>query len=92
MKISDPTARPVTGDTGLAPRLPVLEGHALGIVSNQWRSIDVMASHFERIAREMYQVREVIQAVNPDLFNPTPEDVLGGLVDRADAAIVGIGQ
>ncbi len=92
IKILDPTARPKAEDTGLAPRVPGLGGNTLGIISNAWRSFDIMAGHFEETARDRYEVREVMRTVNPHLSSPIPEDTLNILVAGADAAIVGIGH
>ena len=92
VKILDPTARPSAEDAGLAPRVSSLGGHALGIVSNVWRSFDVIAGYFEEIAGDKYEVREVMRTMNPDLSSPIPEDTLNALVPRADSAIVGMGH
>jgi len=51
-KILDPTAHPMVGDAGLAPRVVSLGNNTLGVVSNAWRSYDVMANHFEEIAKD----------------------------------------
>jgi hypothetical protein len=92
MKILDPTGRPRSRDTGLAPRAPSLGGSTLGVITNVWRSFDVVASHFEQIARERYEVGEIMRTINPDLSSPIPEDTLNVLVGRADVAIVGMGH
>ena len=92
IKILDPTARPVAGDAGLAPRVVSLGGNTLGIVSNAWRSYDAMAKHFEEIAKDKYEIREVMRTINLDLSSPLSEDTLNALVAKADAAIVGIGH
>ena len=92
IKILDPTAHPVVGDAGLAPRVVSLGGNTLGVVSNAWRSYDVMANHFEEIAKDKYEIREVMRTVNLDLSGPLLEDRLNALVAKADAAIVGVGH
>ncbi|MCE2463443.1 MAG: hypothetical protein J4F46_05975 [Dehalococcoidia bacterium] len=92
IKILDPTAHPMVGDVGLAPRVVSLGNNTLGVVSNAWRSYDVMANHFEEIAKDKYEIREVMRTVNLDLSGPLIEDRLNALVEKADAAIVGMGH
>ena len=92
IKILDPTAHPIVGDAGLAPRVASLGRNTLGVVSNAWRSYDVMANHFEEIAKDKYEIREVMRTINLDLSGPLPQDSLSALVAKVDAAIVGIGH
>ena len=92
VRILDPTAQSKTRDTGLSPRLDGLGGRSLGIISNAWRSFDAMAGFFQEMATDRYEVREVMRTVNPHLASATPEDTIVELVDRADAAVVGMGH
>ena len=90
--ILDPTGQPKEQPTGLAPRVQGLGGRTLGLITNSWRSFDIMAGHFEEMAKDRYEVREVMRTINPDVSSPTPKDTLNVLVDKADAAIVGMGH
>jgi hypothetical protein len=92
IKILDPTARTKVDDTGLAPRVSGLGGSTLGIVSNVWRSFDVIAEHLGEVSRDRYEVREVMRTINPHISSPITEDTLNMLVAKADAAIVGMGH
>ena len=51
-----------------------------------------MVGHFEEMARDRYEVREVMRTINPDVASALPKDTLNLLVDKADAAIVGMGH
>ena len=90
--ILDPTGQPKEQTTGLAPRVQGLGGGTLGLITNSWRSFDLVAGHFEEMAKDRYEVREVMRTINPDVSSPTPKDTLNMLVDKADAAIVGMGH
>lgn len=92
IKILDPTAPLEAEETGLAPRMAGLGGKALGIHSDTWRSFDVMAGHFEEIAKEKYEIREVMRTINPNMSSPAPQDTFNMLVAKSDAAIVGLGH
>ena len=92
IKILDPTAPSRAAVAKMASRASGLGGSTLGIVSNLWRSFDIMAAHFEELAKDRYQVREVMRTINPNLANPILEDTLNALVAKSDAAIVGMGH
>ena len=92
ISILDPTAPSNTQDSGLAPRVGGLGGGTLGLISNSWRSFDVVSNHIEQMAKERYEVREVMRTINPDVSSPTPKDTLNILIDKSDAAIVGMGH
>ena len=87
-----PTGQPKEQTTGLAPRVQGLGGGTLGLITNSWRSFDIVAGHFEEMAKDRYEVREVMRTINPDVSSPTPKDTLNMLVDKADAAIGGMGH
>lgn len=92
IRILDPVATAREVKEGPAPRVAAIGGRSVGMLSNGWRSWDVMLGRLSEIAVEKYEAREVLSRKNPNASSATPKDTMEELVSEVDAAIVGIGH
>ena len=87
--ILDPTGRAREGSVRIPGPLSRLEGKVVGIFTNRWKSMDLMAKHFERLLRARYRVAEVVTRAIP-ISEPAPAALLDEMAGTADLAIVGL--
>lgn len=89
MKILDPTAPPPAVLAVMPARLPRLDGLTVAVLTNRWKSMDVIARRFaERLPAE-HKVAEVLVEPVP-LNGGAPESVLERVGRRAHLAVVGL--
>jgi hypothetical protein len=92
MKILDPTApRPhaATGPVNAPARLPGLAGLTGAVLTNRWKSMDVIAHRLADRLPAQHGVKEVLVEPVP-LNGGAPDAVLSLVVARAHFAVVGL--
>lgn len=75
----------------LAPRLASLEDKVVGIVSNGWNCMRVIAEGYSRSLTLKYGLRGVAVYETPATMAMTPE-LVARIAAECDAVIVGIGN
>ena len=91
IRIFDPVSKPREQREKLAPRVSTISGKSFGIISNGWRSFDVMAARYAELAIEKHEARESVYRKNPSAASATPTAAMDAIAGT-DAAIVGIGH
>jgi hypothetical protein len=87
--ILDPTAPP-PGERAPLPRpLMRLEGAVLAVLTNRWKSMDLIAERFAQRLPADYGVADVLIAPIP-LASGAPESLLDSIAARAQGAVVGL--
>lgn len=87
--ILDPTA-PSPGERVVLPApLPRLEGTVLAVLTNRWKSMDLMVERFAQRLPADYGVADVLIESIP-LSSGAPESLLNSVAARAQAAVVGL--
>ena len=76
---------------GLAPRLSSLEDKVVGIVSNGWNCMRVIAEEYSHSLTVKYGLRGVALYETPATMAMTPE-LVERIRSECDAVIVGIGK
>lgn len=87
--ILDPTAPPPGERVALPEPLPRLDGAVLAVLTNRWKSMDLMAERFAQRLPAEYGVADVLIEPIP-LASPAPESLLDAIAARAHAAVVGL--
>ncbi len=87
--ILDPTAPPPGEGAALPALLPRLEGTVLAVLTNRWKSMDLIAERFAQRLPADYGVADVLIEPIP-LASGAPESLLDSVAARARAAVVGL--
>ncbi len=87
--ILDPTAPPPAAG-GVLPRpLPSLEGAVVAVLTNRWKSMDLIAERFARRLPADYGAADVLIEQIP-IASAAPASLLDSVTARARAAVVGL--
>jgi hypothetical protein len=90
-----PIGEKPAGESGrapvLAPRLDTLEDKVVGIVSNGWNCMRVLAEQYSSSLTLKYKLRGVAVYETPATMAMTPE-LVERIRNECDAVIVGIGN
>jgi hypothetical protein len=92
IKILDPTVLPDPAETGLAPRLPGLDGVVLGLLANGKVNADRLLDLVREGLASRYRVREVIARAKPSASRVADPEVLRELAARCDAVVTAVGD
>lgn len=87
--ILDPTAPPPGDRVKLPEPLSRLEGSVLAVLTNRWKSMDLMAERFAQRLPADYGVADVVIETIP-VASAAPASVLDSVAARAHAAVVGL--
>lgn len=89
MEILIPTAATAATQKMPATAVASLTGKRVAIVSNGWRSMEVMAPHLDLLLRARHDVAG-IRRFSVHLNRPISQEILDSIRKDCDAAIVGI--
>ena len=92
IRILDPVGQPKQRDTGVTARPATLSGKVLGLLSNGWRSFDLIAERYASVAQGRHEVRDVLMRQNPSAASATPKQSMEELIQGSDAIVVGVGH
>jgi hypothetical protein len=87
--ILDPTAPPPATERALPEPLARLEGAVVAVLTNRWKSMDLIAERFARRLPAEYGVKDVLVEPIP-LASGAPAAQLDSVAARARAAVVGL--
>jgi hypothetical protein len=89
IEILDPTAPP-PGDR-IAPPAPVdtLDGVVVAVLTNRWKSMDLIAERFAERLPARYRAAEVLVETIP-IASAAPVSLLDSVAARARVAVVGL--
>ena len=91
IKILEPVAA-LKEETGGHVALPgTLVGKTLGLLSNGWRSFDVLMREYEKLALDKHGVAKVINRRHWNASGPAPVEYIEELT-KSDVAFVGLGH
>jgi len=71
-----------------APRLPTLEGAAIGLLDISKPGGRAFLDYLERQLKERYGVAKVIRETKPTFTKPAPEDTLERLIGAGAQAVI----
>ncbi len=89
LTILDPTAPPPDDRRDLPSPLPHLEGAVVAVLTNRWKSMDLIAERFATRLPVDYGAADVLIETIP-LSQAAPESLLNSVTARARAAVVGL--
>ena len=89
LTILDPTAPPPGDRRDLPPPLPHLAGAVVAVLTNRWKSMDLIAERFAARLPADYGAADVLIETIP-LSQAAPEALLNSITARARAAVVGL--
>ncbi len=75
----------------LAPRLTTLQGKRIGLISNRWRSIEIMDDVFQVELAEQYGVARCVKKF-ATTTGPIVQEDFEELKKNVDAVITGLGN
>ena len=87
--ILDPTAPPSSTHVALPKPLSRLEGAVVAVLTNRWKSMDLIAERFAQRLPAEYRAADVLIETIP-LASAAPEALLDSVAARARAAVVGL--
>ncbi len=87
--ILDPTAPPPNPGAALPKPLSRLEGAVIAVLTNHWKSMDLIAERFAQRLPAEYGAADVLIEAIP-LASGAPESLLDSVAARARAAVVGL--
>ena len=67
-----------------------LSGKTMGMLSNGWRSFDIMMERFEELAIKRYGAKKVVKSMHPEDASPAPDYAIEKVL-QADLVISGLG-
>ena len=88
--VLDPTAPPREVRETMAPRLPHLQGKAVGFLWNSKPNGDILFCRLEELLRQKYEVSAVTYKNKPTASAGATEQVLEELAASCEAVIVGL--
>ena len=88
--VLDPTAPPRQVRESMAPRLPDLQGRAVGFLWNNKPNGDVLFGRLEELLRQKYEISGVVHRSKPTASVGATEQVLEELAVSCEAVIVGL--
>ena len=92
IRILDPFSPPRAAKGEAAARVGSMRGKTLGLLSNGWRSFDVMLAHIAGEAVQRQGVGAVVSRKNPNSASTTPKATMEELAANTDAVVVGVGH
>jgi len=92
IEILDPRQGPTGGMVEPAKRAGTLRGIRLGILWNNRPGGDKVLREIVRVLEERHEFEDVYFTKKPYIGNEAPQEVIDELVNRIDAAIVGVGD
>ena len=92
MKILVPVHTQLTVDEETSPPTEgmTLSGKTVGMLSNGWRSFDIMMERFEEIAITRYGAKKVVKSMHPEDASPAPDYAIEKILE-SDLVISGLG-
>lgn len=91
--VLDPTPDRFPEGGTLAPRLDTLRGKSIAFLDNN--KLQPLNRYFHRLGellKEREGVKEIVHHQKPYFTRPARPDVLGPVVEHADAAVTGLGE
>ena len=92
MIVLDPRLKPGTRVVTPSERLETLENKRVGILWNNRLGGDRLLKHVGQVLQQRYGVSEIYFTKKTYIGNAASEDIIKDLVNRVDAAIVGVGD
>lgn len=75
-----------------APRIQGLRGARVGIVSNGWRSLDIMYEELCNALSQNFGVATLVHARKTNRIDPLETNQVEALVAGCDAVVIGLGN
>jgi hypothetical protein len=92
VRILDPTVAPDPVATGLAPRLPDLDGLRLGLLANGKVNADRLLRLVADALPPRHRVAEVVTRVKANASQLAPGELLDELAARCHAVVTAVGD
>lgn len=89
----DPRAEEQTVDgVTMAPRLDTLDGKRIALLHDQRLNGDKLLFMVADLLKEQYEVGEVVYHAKPFVSDVSPSELLDGIAQKFDAAVIAIGD
>jgi len=95
IEVLNPTARPLSVETEIAPRIDDLNGKVIGLLDNGKPNFDIFLDRIEKLLCRRFKIAEIVRASKGGQVGAgaaLPLDQMERLLTKCDAVVNGMGD